>query len=297
MLIKPLISLYPVRPWSFAPLALLEGLAALVNWTPGDVEIERTEIAGVPVERIVPVGGTQRADSAICYFHGGAFLACGPATHRRVASVLARLLGVTVYNVGYRQLPAVGMATSVEDGYRVYCAVSASGRYRKVAVGGDSAGGYIAAKVVELTHIDGSRQPAAYFGFSPLLNPTVVDDDPRFAINDAYLTVGKLRGLREYFDRGPVSPRGADDATVIDPVAFPPAMVVSCSQEMLRIDAERLHEALTSAGARCDLHLFDGGVHAFPVLAGATPESALAIKATVDFLSELFGEAAVRRAA
>lgn len=288
LLLRPLIDLYPVRSWSFGPLALIEGVAGRIGWMPDDVEVDRMELAGVQVERLVPTAGDLRTDVAMCYYHGGAFLAGGPATHRRVAAALARALGVTVFNVDYRQLPDVGVGSSVEDGYLVYRAVADSGRYRQVAVGGDSAGGYISAKVVELAYLDAARTPAAYFGFSPLLTPTVEDGDPRYDIDDAYLTADKLRGLREFFDRGPDVLRGHDDATEIDPAAFPPALVVACTDEMLRVDAERLHARLDAAGQPCDLHLFEGGVHAFPVFTGATPESAQALDITVDFLAAAF---------
>lgn len=297
LLLKLLIGLYPVRPWSFGPLGLGEGLATLIGGVPAGVEVDRMRLAGVPVERLVPTVGPHRADTAICYYHGGAFLTGGPATHRRVAAALARLLGVTVYNVDYRQLPGVGVGTSVDDGYRVYRAVADSGRYRRVAVGGDSAGGYVSAKVVELAHLDAARRPVAYFGFSPLLIPTVEDGDPRYDIDDAYLTVGKLRGLRGFFDRGPVAPRGHDDATRIDPAAFPAALLVACTDEMLRVDAERLHARLAAAGTPCELHLYEGGVHAFPVLAGATPESAHAVRLAAHFLEAAFDADREHRAA
>ncbi|WP_158635128.1 alpha/beta hydrolase [Tsukamurella asaccharolytica] len=297
LLLRPLIALYPVRSWSFVPLALSEGLANLIGWTPSDVEVERIVLSGVPVERLVPTAGHLRPDDAICYYHGGAFLTGGPGTHRRLAAALARALGVTVFNVDYRQLPAGGVGTSVDDAYRVYRAVMDSGRYRQVAVGGDSAGGYIAAKVVELAHMDAVRSPAAYFGFSPLLTPTVAADDPRHDVDDAYLTVGKLAGLRRFFDRGPIAFRGHDDATEIDPAAFPPALVIACTGEMLRIDAERLHEHLDRAGRPCELHLYEGGVHAFPVLAGATPESAQAVQITTLFLEAAFDARLQYRAA
>ncbi|ADG77903.1 Alpha/beta hydrolase fold-3 domain protein OS=Tsukamurella paurometabola (strain ATCC 8368 / DSM/ CCUG 35730 / CIP 100753 / JCM 10117 / KCTC 9821 / NBRC 16120 / NCIMB 702349 / NCTC 13040) OX=521096 GN=Tpau_1272 PE=4 SV=1 [Tsukamurella paurometabola] len=297
LVIKPVIGLYPVRSWSFGPLGLIESIANRIARPSRGVRAEHIEVAGVPVERLVPASGEHRADSAICYYHGGAFLSGGPGTHRRVASGLARALGVTVYNVDYRQLPDVGVATSVDDGYRVYRAVADSGRYRHVAVGGDSAGGYVSAKVVEFAHLDDARRPSAYFGFSPLLIPTVQDGDPRYDIDDAYLTVGKLRGLRRFFDRGPEALRGEDDASAIAPAAFPPALMVACADEMLRVDVERLHARLDAAGNACELHVFEGGVHAFPVLAGATPESAAALRLTAGFLAAAFDAHRSHRAA
>lgn len=297
LLLKPLIALYPLRSWSLGPLVVAERIAETISWTPTGVELERTRIAGVDVECVTPLGPDVRSDAALVYYHGGAFLSGGPATHRRLASVLARTLGVTVFNVNYRQLPEVGIGTSVDDGYRVFRAVADAGEFATVLVGGDSAGGYIAAKTCESAYLDGMAGPNAYFGYSPLLNPTVSEGDPRGEINDAYLTVGKLAALREFLDRGPVAARGADDAVHIPPAAFPPALLIACSNEMLRIDAERLHVRLDAAGQQCELHLFDGGVHAFPVLAGATPESAEAVGLTVAFLESVLGAGRFRRAA
>ncbi len=157
----------------------------------------------------------------------------------------------------YRQLPDVGVATSVDDGDLVYRAIADSGRYQHVAVGGDSAGGYISAKVVELAYLDAARSPSVYFGFSPLLAPRVEPGVPRHDINDAYLTAGKLDGL-VFFDSGAGVLRGHEDATSIDPAAFPPALIVACTDEMLRVDAERMHARLDAAGNECELHLFEG---------------------------------------
>ncbi len=296
LLLKPLITMYPVRSWSFGPLSLPERIATAVPWSPTDVEVTRETIAGVDVERVSPTGERLRDDTVLVYYHGGAFLCGGPGTHRRLASVLARTLGVVVLNVDYRQLPEVGVGSSIEDAYRVFRAVSDSGRYRNVVVGGDSAGGYLSVKVIELAYLDVARPPTAFFGYSPLLTPTVADDDPRKEISDAYLTVGKLASLRTWFDVGPDVARGRDDVTVVPAEAFPPGLLVASSGEMLRIDSERLHARLDAAGNECDLHLFDGGVHAFPVLTGLTPESAEAVALTVGFLESVLA-ARVQRAA
>ncbi|MDF0530979.1 alpha/beta hydrolase [Tsukamurella sp. 8F] len=296
VLLKPLIAAYPLRSWSLRPLALAERIADAVPWTPSGVDIQREVLAGVEVERITPQRHDARDDAALVYFHGGAFLAGGPATHRRLAAVLARALGVAVYNVHYRQLPEVGIGTSVEDAYRVYRALADS-RYEDVLLGGDSAGGYLCAKVIELAYLDVASRPAAFVGYSPLLNPTVADDDPRGRISDAYITVGKLRSLRMWFDLGPDPARGVDDAVTVPVHAFPPTLLVAASGEMLRIDSERLHGRLDDAGQECDLHLFDGGVHAFPVLTGLTPESMEAVRLAVSFCRSVLAHRVRRSAA
>ncbi|MFC7756185.1 alpha/beta hydrolase [Tsukamurella soli] len=84
---------------------------------------------------------------------------------------------------------------------------------------------------------------------------------------------------------------------VVPEEAFPPGVLVAASGEMLRIDSERLHERLDAAGNECDLHLFDGGVHAFPVLTGLTPESTEAVRLTVAFLDSVLAARQARQAA
>ncbi len=41
--------------------------------------------------------------AAVVYFHGGAFVMCGLATHRRIAERLAQRTGLPVLSVAYRQ--------------------------------------------------------------------------------------------------------------------------------------------------------------------------------------------------
>src|SRR6185503_8226229 len=67
-----------------------------------------------PAELVRATGTT--ASRAILYMHGGAFLTCGLNTHRSLVARLSHAADAAVLNVGYRMLPAHGLAEAIEDG-------------------------------------------------------------------------------------------------------------------------------------------------------------------------------------
>ncbi|MGV7903978.1 alpha/beta hydrolase, partial [Mycobacterium kansasii] len=94
---------------------------------------------------------------------------CNLDTHRRIAVLLARGLRVPVYNVEYRQYPDGGVGTSVADGFAAYRELLESGDFDRILVAGDSAGGFVCAKVIQYAAEAGIQGPTAFAGFSPFL--------------------------------------------------------------------------------------------------------------------------------
>ncbi len=83
-------------------------------------------------------------------------------------------------SVRYRQLPEGSIGTSVKDAMAAYTALLETAENpNKIVVAGDSAGGYLAMKVAEITALRGITRPAAVVGYSPpLLNVNLEDHDP-----------------------------------------------------------------------------------------------------------------------
>jgi len=50
------------------------------------------------------------------------------------------------------------------------------------------------------------------------------------------------------------------------------------------VDAELMAERLETSGIRCDLHLWDGQIHDFPLAADVLPEGRRAIRYIGDFV-------------
>src|SRR5699024_7401199 len=128
------------------------------------------------------------------------------------------------YSMDYRQLPEGPVAASVADAMAAYTALLAVvPDPTKIIVAGDSAGGYLSAKVAEIAALRRIQRPAAVIGFSPLLNIELSSaDDPGYFDRDAYLPMRQLDKLRGRWLGGPRSIEGAASPVDADPSLFPP---------------------------------------------------------------------------
>ena len=95
-------------------------------------------------ELVTPIDGTT-SDGAILYLHGGAFLACGLGTHRRLVERLAWRTGMAVLAVDYRQLPVGILDDSLQDAEDAFRWLTRNGHpAHHIVLAGDSAGGHLA---------------------------------------------------------------------------------------------------------------------------------------------------------
>jgi acetyl esterase/lipase len=86
--------------------------------------------------------------------------------------------------------------------------------------------------------------------------------------------------------------RGSSRARVVSPVdadlsCLPPVTIHASSDELLLPDAELMAKRLEATGIRCDLHLWDGQIHDFPLAADILPEGRRAIRYIGDFVKEV----------
>lgn len=289
LIVKTLLRVVPVSEGLLRRLAVLDEWAGRDRRTTLGVTIERSVIADAPVERITP-NRIDDSRTVVLYLHGGAFIACGLNTHRAVAARVARELAVPLVNVEYRQCPQVGVGTSIHDAYAVYCELRAADDVDRVVVAGDSAGGYLAAKIVEYAARDGLAGPEAYLGFSPLLN--LSPDARRSSQYDAMLPVDRLEELRRFYERGPEPFDGALDTTADDVARhFPPAVLICARDEALQQDALDLRDGLDRHGIPNEIHLYAGQIHAFPAAASGSTRAKDAVRVGTAFVREALAEA------
>ena len=285
LFIKPVMSFGPIIAPVFALLAAMERW--LEKRRPSRrVAIERIDLGGRPTELVLAKGpaGTN-TDSAVLYLHGGAFMSCGPGTHRTVTASLATGLQVPVFALDYRQLPDGGVGTSVHDAVAAYRELLVERGYRHVVVAGDSAGGFLTAKVVELAAPNGLPAPTAVGLLSPLLDLDLGARPDRTSRYDAYLPIRQLAVLGPMFERGPVPFTGARRAAEITPTVFPPTIIITAEREMVEPDSVDLVDALDEAGVRAVLHRYAWQVHAFTVPLRHR-EGRESVRLLVDFLDE-----------
>ncbi|KAA0919275.1 alpha/beta hydrolase [Dietzia sp. ANT_WB102] len=286
---------WPLTEAGIRRLAAVERGFARLPHSP-DVRVDSGELGGVPVVTTAPAatdsrGGTAGvSDLAVLYLHGGAFVFCGPDTHRRVCSGLATDLGAPVHAARYRKLPEVDLGTVVEDAYSAYRALSdrlPDGH--RIVVAGDSAGGFLSAKICELSALDGVRRPAAVVGYSPLVDLDGDVREGRWFRRDAYQPASTARRVQSLWAQQSEHLRGERSMLDVDPEFFPPTLITVAAGELIEAGALALTAQLHDAGRSVETHRWHSAVHAFPVLNSLTPESRQARAITVDFLRRELG--------
>lgn len=133
--------------------------------------------SGVHVYR--PAGRRERA--GVLWIHGGGFV-MGSATqdHSRCAR-LAEALDAVVFSAEYRPAPGSRFPEPLDDVHAAWrFAVDGAGEAdvdpARLAVAGQSAGGGLAAALVQRIHDEGGRQPAAQWLFCPMLDDRTAAD-------------------------------------------------------------------------------------------------------------------------
>lgn len=285
-----------VRAWAVTsnlhwPFEYVDSFAGLMPRFRSTAETESVQLENCAAEWVrAPGVSTQRA---ILFLHGGAFLTCGLNTHRSLVTRLSEAADAAVLAVGYRKLPSHQITDAIDDGISGLRWLQDRGfEGDQVVVAGDSAGGYLAFMTTLLAIRSHIMTPAGVAAISPF-----TDTDPsrkighRNARKCSMFTRRAFSMFARYLSEAQVL-EGQDDNVVASPVdadlsLMPPVTIHASSDELLLADAELMAERLEGSGIRCDLHLWEGQIHDFPLAADILPEGRRAIKYVGDFVKDV----------
>src|SRR5579883_1516335 len=112
----------------------------------------RVPVSGDQIKARLYVPGAAAPQPGLVYYHGGGWVIGDIETHDVTCRHLANLTGCSVVSVDYRLAPEHKFPTAAEDAYAAFSWVVANAARlgldpARVAVGGDSAGGNLAAVV------------------------------------------------------------------------------------------------------------------------------------------------------
>jgi acetyl esterase len=199
----------------------------------------------------------------LVFLHGGMWVFGDLESHDRLCRRIAHGAGVEVVAVDYRRAPEHRWPAAVDDAVAaVGWAAGGLGGARApgpVAVGGDSAGGCIAALAALALRGDASVEPAAQILICPHTDLAAIEDaDLRAA---AHAWVPKAARLAD----GDVSPLHARDLRGVAP-----AIVVTAADDALRAEGDAYAERLRAAGVAVTHRCEPGLPHGF--VQGTAPE-------------------------
>ncbi|MEX2446905.1 MAG: alpha/beta hydrolase [Dehalococcoidia bacterium] len=276
-----------------------EARLARPNPPPGpDVHrVEDMQAAGPdgPVPLRVYWPGAQTGLPVLVWYHGGGWVIGDLETADATARRLCNLAECIVISVDYRRAPEHPHPAAVDDAYAVvvWAAQNASrfgGDAERIAVGGDSAGGTLAAVVAQLVRDRGG--PALR---RQLLVYPVTDCAAQSASYVENAEAGTLTpdAMAWFIDH--YCPEGIDRAQPsVSPAraasleGLAPAFVITAEYDPLRDEGNAYGEALRVAGVPVDAECYAGQIHGFFNNAHAFPAGMRAVEAAAADLKQAF---------
>lgn len=225
-----------------------------------DVELR----PGLSADIAVPKGGGPFP--VAIYLHGGGWVAGSSKSHRKLGMQFAEA-GYLTINLNYRLAPEHPFPAGLDDcmfagKWATENAARWSGDPSRMAIGGDSAGGNLAAATI--VALDEERSPlkfrAALLIYGLYDVPAVLERERNKRamglelMARAYAPADYPAGLK----RPRVSPLGA-----IRPGLMPPAFVLCGADDPLLPESQAIAAALERAGTPHELHVIDDMPHGF----------------------------------
>src|SRR5882757_4700491 len=257
--------------------------------------VEQIEIPGpaspLPARHYVPEGLGGGEAPLLVFLHGGGWVIGDLDTHDGVCRLLAASASVAVLSVAYRLAPEEPFPAAVEDALAAFGWAAANPAALgadpgRIAIGGDSAGGNLAAAVSILARDAGVAMPAMQLLLYPATD-AVGGQRSRQLFADGFLLTKADIDVCEAHYLPPGTDRHDPRVSVLrapDLRGLPPAYVATAGFDPLRDEGEAYATRMREAGVRVVLRRHRSLIHAF---AGQTAISTGAAAATQEVAEAL----------
>jgi acetyl esterase len=205
----------------------------------------------------------------LVYAHGGGFVFCDLDSHDGLCRNIANLVPAVVVSVDYRLAPENRYPAAAEDVFAAtrWAADNAAdlgGDPDRIVVGGDSAGGNLAAVTALLARDRGGPALSAQFLLYPMIAADFETESYRLFGEGFYNPRPALQWYWEQYIPSPddwTEPYASPLHARVD--GLPPAIVVTAGHDPLRDEGIAYSDALQAAGVPTVRCHFDGGIHGF----------------------------------
>lgn len=232
----------------------------------------------------------------LVYFHMGGFVIGDLETCHVLCSTFAARAGCLVLSVEYRLAPEDKYPAPCEDALAAFRwarehAREVGGNPAVIAVGGDSAGGGLAAMIAQELKSTGEKPPALQLLIYPAVDwaneaPSMTKFGQSYPLTKEIMDY--FRG--QYFHTpeealgSRASPARADDLT-----GLPPALIYTAGHDPLVDQGRDYAEALKVAGVQVLYRCYDHLTHAFTAMSGTVPRAKVAIYEIAEDLRRAIG--------
>ena len=241
---------------------------------------------GIRIYRGAP-GDDERG--ALVFFHGGGWVIGDLDTHDILCRQLALAGGFSVISVDYRLGPEHRFPAAVDD------CVAATRWVRehaqalrihpdRIAVGGDSAGGNLAAVVSIALREAGEKWLRFQLLIYPASDMRQIADSHQRNGEGYLLTNDSVRWFRDHYmgTEGDWSDWRASPLLATDLSGLPSALVITAGFDPLRDEGRQYADALSAAGTPTQYVCFERQIHGFVNMMRVIPEANTAIRMAAD---------------
>jgi acetyl esterase len=224
--------------------------------------VEDGWLGAVRIRRYEP----EQAVGIVVWLHGGGWVAGGLNTHDAMCRRLANAAGCTVFGVDYRLAPEHPFPAGLDDSFAALCELARRYPSAPLVVGGDSAGGNIAAVCAIRARELGGPRLALQVLVSPVLDCAMTTGSyGEHGGTETLVGSAEMEWCwRHYLDdpaaggRWEASPLRAPDLH-----GLPAAVIVVAGHDPLRDEDLAYAEHLREAGVAVEVHRYDDMFHAF----------------------------------
>ena len=231
------------------------------------------------------------------WLHGGAWMLGTPVSQDPLARAFANRIGCAVLSVDYRRSPEHRYPAATDDAWQA--TRWAAGQFGRVAVGGDSAGGNLAAAVALRARDRGlalALQMLVYPVLDGDLDAPYRDDFAKRNPVDREAPGTSWRDSMRYIWQEYVP----DQAQRLSPDASPihasslaglaPAMLITAGRDILCAESEEYARRLADAGVPARLRNYPGASHGFFHLLAAAPDARDAVDTSAEAVRRALGQ-------
>jgi acetyl esterase len=225
---------------------------------------------GIPLRLYTPEA--EPPHPTLLFFHGGGWVVGDLDTHDTVCRALCARVDCAIVSVDYRLAPEHPFPAGLED---AYAALEWAARHGdratldtdRLAVGGDSAGGNLAAAVALLARDRDGPELVSQLLIYPAVASLELQSFPSHEENaTGYLL--ERPGIEWYFERYVQSRAHARNPYLAPLLAndhgdLPPATVLTAGFDPLRDEGRAYADALENAGVPVERHRYEGQIHGF----------------------------------